>query len=81
MAIKRTVQKITPKPSPRPTPKIPGPEGFKDLPRNEKPAAAAEWVNNTTSGDWRDDAKMYDILLRQYGITPKSNPFKKSRGN
>ena len=56
---------------------IPGPVGFSSLPKNEKPAAAAEWVNNTTSGDTKDDAAMYDALLRQYGIVPKSNPFKK----
>ena len=66
---------------PKPTPKIPGPEGFKDLPIKEKPAAAAEWVNNTSSGDWQDDAKMYKALLNQFGINPSQNPFKKSGGN
>jgi hypothetical protein len=56
---------------------LPGPEGFASLPKNEKPSAAAEWVNNTTSGNTKDDAAMYDALLRQYKIVPKNNPFKK----
>lgn len=64
----------------RPAPKIPGPEGFKDLPTREKPAAAREWIQNTSSGDASDDAAMYDALLRAYGIRA-NNPFKKSRGD
>jgi hypothetical protein len=60
---------------------IPGPQGFASLPKNEKPSAAAEWVNNTTSGDAKDDAAMYDALLRQYGLIPKNNPFKKKINN
>jgi hypothetical protein len=65
----------------RPTPKIPGPEGFKNLPAKEKPAAAREWVQNTSSGDVSDDAAMYNALLSQYGIRSSSNPFRKPRGD
>lgn len=65
----------------RTAPKIPGPEGFKNLPDKEKPAAAREWVQNTSSGDVSDDAAMYNALLSSYGIRSSKNPFKKPRGD
>jgi len=62
-----------------PKQKVPGPEGFSSLPDKEKPSAAAEWVQNTSSGNQADDSAYYDVLMRQSGLSPKGNPFRKKR--
>ena len=56
--------------------KVPGPVGFDKI-KNKAAAkqAAAEWVNNTSSGNVKSDAAAYDALMKKAGFPNAKNPF------
>jgi hypothetical protein len=55
-----------------------GPVGFgKIKDKATAKQAAAEWVNNTTSGNAKADAKMFDALMKKAGFPNTKNPFVK----
>jgi hypothetical protein len=57
---------------------IPGPVGFgKIKDKATAKQAAAEWVNNTSSGNNKSDAKMFDALMKKAGFPDTKNPFVK----
>jgi len=57
-----------------------GPVGFgKIKDKATAKQAAAEWVNNTTSGNARSDARMFDALMKKAGFPDTKNPFLKSK--
>ena len=55
-----------------------GPVGFgKIKDKATAKQAAAEWVNNTSSGNVKSDAKMFDALMKKAGFPDTKNPFAK----
>ena len=57
---------------------IKGPVGFgKIKDKITARVAAREWVNNTTSGNAKADAKAFDALMKIAGFPNTKNPFVK----
>jgi hypothetical protein len=57
-----------------------GPVGFAKI-KDKATAkqAAAEWVNNTSSGKPKSDARVFDALMKKAGFPDTKNPFLKSK--
>jgi len=62
----------------QPKKSVRGPVGFKKI-KDKATAkqAAAEWVNNTTSGNVKKDIKAFDTLMNKAGFPNTKNPFEK----
>ena len=57
---------------------VKGPVGFgKITVKKEAKQAAAEWVNNTSSGNVRKDIKAFNSLMQKAGFPDTKNPFEK----
>jgi hypothetical protein len=64
----------------QPKKNVRGPVGFgKITVKREAKQAAAEWVNNTSSGNNKSDAKIFDALMKKAGFPNTKNPFVKPK--